>query len=217
MSIKLKGSSDGSVSLDAPADTSPSGTDVTFVLPTADGSNGQVIQTNGSGALSFASLPSGSVVGNSFFYVYDNSGTTGTSGYVALGNTGTVNIYENVGSDYDDTTNRGRYTAPAAGLYRFAVITDFNSVTSGLGIAVQFYKNGSAFQRAMNNSDAQRSFNTNSDPATRHNVQACHDLVVTLAANDYIEARVKYFGTVNTGGGTARFDRRGLFLGYRLN
>ena len=37
MSIKLKGSSDGSVSLDAPADTSPSGTDVTFVLPTADG------------------------------------------------------------------------------------------------------------------------------------------------------------------------------------
>tara|TARA_Y100000004_G_scaffold75309_1_gene84684 strand:- start:312 stop:962 length:651 start_codon:yes stop_codon:yes gene_type:complete len=54
MSIKLKGSSDGSVSLDAPADTSPSGTDVTFTLPTADGSAGQVLTTNGSGALSFA-------------------------------------------------------------------------------------------------------------------------------------------------------------------
>lgn len=87
MSIKLKGSSDGSVSLDAPADTSPSGTDVSFTLPTADGSNGQVIQTNGSGALSFTSLPSGSVVGSSFFRVYDNSGDTGTSSYVALGNT----------------------------------------------------------------------------------------------------------------------------------
>ena len=56
MSIKLKGSSDGSVSLDAPADTSPSGTDVSFTLPTADGSSGQVIQTNGSGALSFTTI-----------------------------------------------------------------------------------------------------------------------------------------------------------------
>jgi hypothetical protein len=53
MSIKLKGSTDGSVSLDAPADTSPSGTDVSFTLPTADGTAGQVLSTNGSGALSF--------------------------------------------------------------------------------------------------------------------------------------------------------------------
>lgn len=57
MSIKLKGSTDGSVSLDAPADTSPTGTDVSFTLPTADGTAGQVLSTNGSGALSFASVP----------------------------------------------------------------------------------------------------------------------------------------------------------------
>ena len=56
MSIKLKGSSDGSVSLDAPSDTSPSGTDVSFTLPTADGTSGQVLNTNGSGALSFANV-----------------------------------------------------------------------------------------------------------------------------------------------------------------
>ena len=54
MSIKLKGSSDGSVSLDAPADTSPSGTDVSFTLPTQDGTAGQVLSTNGSGGLSLA-------------------------------------------------------------------------------------------------------------------------------------------------------------------
>ena len=53
MSIKLKGSTDGSVILKAPADTSPTGTDKTFTLPTADGTSGQVLQTNGSGALSF--------------------------------------------------------------------------------------------------------------------------------------------------------------------
>ena len=53
MSIKLKGSTDGSVTLQAPADTSPTGTDKTFTLPPQDGSSGQVLQTNGSGALSF--------------------------------------------------------------------------------------------------------------------------------------------------------------------
>ena len=53
MTIKLKGSTDGSVSLQAPADTSPTGSDKTFTLPTADGTAGQVLSTNGSGALSF--------------------------------------------------------------------------------------------------------------------------------------------------------------------
>ena len=56
MSIKLKGSTDGSVTLQAPADTSPTGTDKTFTLPTADGTSGQVLQTNGSGAFSFANV-----------------------------------------------------------------------------------------------------------------------------------------------------------------
>jgi hypothetical protein len=54
MSIKLKGSTAGSVALDAPANTSPSGSDISFTLPIADGSSGQVLTTNGSGAFSFA-------------------------------------------------------------------------------------------------------------------------------------------------------------------
>ena len=53
MSIKLKGSTDGSVTLQAPADTSPTGTDKTFTLPTQDGGAGQILKTDGSGALSF--------------------------------------------------------------------------------------------------------------------------------------------------------------------
>ena len=53
MSIKLKGSTDGSVTLQAPADTSPTGTDKTFTLPTQDGDAGQILKTDGSGALSF--------------------------------------------------------------------------------------------------------------------------------------------------------------------
>ena len=57
MALKLNGSTDGSVSIDAPADTSPTGTDVTLTLPTSAGSSGQYLQTNGSGGLSWQTLP----------------------------------------------------------------------------------------------------------------------------------------------------------------
>ena len=54
MSIKLKGSTDGSVTLQAPADTSPTGTDKTLILPTDVGSANQYLK-NGStaGSLEF--------------------------------------------------------------------------------------------------------------------------------------------------------------------
>ena len=57
MSIKLKGSTDGSVTLQAPADTSPTGTDKTLILPTSVGSANQFLK-NGStaGTLEYASI-----------------------------------------------------------------------------------------------------------------------------------------------------------------
>jgi len=58
MAIKLNGSTSGSVALDAPADTSPSGTDVTLTLPTSAGSSGQYLQTDGSGTLSWQTVAS---------------------------------------------------------------------------------------------------------------------------------------------------------------
>ena len=54
MSIKLNGSTAGSVSLDAPASTTSSA-DIQFKLPVADGTAGQVLTTDGSGNLSWAS------------------------------------------------------------------------------------------------------------------------------------------------------------------
>ena len=50
MTLKLNGSSSGSVSIDAPASTT-SGADITFKFPVADGAAGQVLTTNGSGQL----------------------------------------------------------------------------------------------------------------------------------------------------------------------
>ena len=49
MSIKLKGSTAGSVALDAPANTSPSGSDIALTLPIDAGSANQVLK-NGSTA-----------------------------------------------------------------------------------------------------------------------------------------------------------------------
>ena len=69
MSIKLNAQSGGSVALDAPTQTTSSA-DLTFKLPVADGSSGQVIQTNGSGQLSFAATTpaAGSVVQTLSFF-----------------------------------------------------------------------------------------------------------------------------------------------------
>jgi len=52
MTIKMIGSSSGSVALDAPASTT-GGANIEFKLPVADGSAGQVLQTDGSGNLSW--------------------------------------------------------------------------------------------------------------------------------------------------------------------
>lgn len=60
MTIKLVGSSSGSVALDAPATTS-GGANIEFKLPVADGTSGQAIVTDASGNLSFAGT--GKVVG----------------------------------------------------------------------------------------------------------------------------------------------------------
>lgn len=62
MTLKLNGSTAGSVSIDAPADTSPTGTDVTLTLPTSAGSSGQYLQTDGSGGLSWAGVTTGKIL-----------------------------------------------------------------------------------------------------------------------------------------------------------
>ena len=56
MTLKLNGSDDGSVSIDAPADTSPSGSDITLTLPTSAGSANQFVKNSGTaGELEYSS------------------------------------------------------------------------------------------------------------------------------------------------------------------
>ena len=84
MSIKLKGSSDGSVSFDAPADTSPSGSDITLTLPTSAGSADQFLKNSGiAGELEYSSMVEtstgvgiGTTAPDALCHINKTSGTT---------------------------------------------------------------------------------------------------------------------------------------------
>ena len=105
------------VTLSAP-DSNPS-SDVTLKLPQADGSNGQFLKTNGSGALSFATptdtqglamadqwrltTSTGNVPANSDTYITDNWSRVNSNGFGQLG-TGM-------------TQSTGIFTFPSTGIY----------------------------------------------------------------------------------------------------
>lgn len=78
------GSGTNTVTIQAPATLAA---DLTFTMPTADGTNGQYLQTNGSGQLAFATVPTTSPAGSTGQVQYNNAGafgaiSSGTSGQV---------------------------------------------------------------------------------------------------------------------------------------
>ena len=83
MTIKLVGSSSGSVSLDAPASTT-SGANIEFKLPVADGSAGQLLKTDGSGNFGWATDQGGKILK----VQYDTYSTS-----TAMGGASTYNMY----------------------------------------------------------------------------------------------------------------------------
>ena len=87
MTLKLNGSTAGSVSLDAPASTT-SNADIAFKLPVADGTNGQAITTDGSGNLSFATAGNASSIQvlEQFFSPCDGSVIATSAGNLTLPN-----------------------------------------------------------------------------------------------------------------------------------
>ena len=110
-SIKLKHSGGNAVSLHPPT-SAPSASDVQFKLPTADGTAGQVLQTDGSGNLSWVSLPTGglSVAQEWAFagYPLNYQNTTDLTSWNARAG--------NVGSSM--THSSGVFTFPSTGIYQ---------------------------------------------------------------------------------------------------
>ena len=113
MTLKLNGSSSGSVSIDAPASTT-GGADVTFKLPVADGTSGQVLQTDASGQLSFTGNGgSGRKILEEFYTPCDGSTITTSAGDVTVPN---ITTWAGIAaSDWDDLGGEGShltYTPP---------------------------------------------------------------------------------------------------------
>lgn len=131
MTLRLNGSSDGSVSLSAPADTSPTGTDVTLTLPTSDGDANQVLQTDGNGALSWVAQPTTQIL------------------QIAHDSTSTSDGISGTGSTWTDTALSTTLTSTVANS-KFIVIANVmvylgrsNAVDIGGGLRID--RNGTSF------------------------------------------------------------------------
>ena len=132
MSIKLNAQSGGSVALDAPTQTTSSA-DLTFKLPVADGTSGQALTTNGSGALSFATVGGGAgslietIVGQC-----DGRVVVGASGSYTFPN---VTAIQTTTDSFADLTGSSISYTPPSGtkkvVYRFST---FHSASAYSGI-----------------------------------------------------------------------------------
>ena len=102
MTLKLNGSSSGSVSIDAPASTT-SGADITFKLPVADGSSGQYIKTDGSGNLAFATVASPKIK-EQFYSPCDGSSISLNQGSTTVGDVTAEHLPSTSWNDVPGTT-----------------------------------------------------------------------------------------------------------------
>lgn len=173
MTVKLVGSSSGSVALDAPSSTT-SGANIEFKLPVADGSADQVIKTDGSGNLAFATpkLPHGFVFMDSQYF---------TSTATKMGFNSSTTNDQSFGVTIDRTNKR--LTPTIGGVYQ--VITSLNFTRSTSGSNVEFivyqYKNGSEFARTQ----AYQYTNNMTDSTT------CLSLMSLNGTGDYVEFYAK--------------------------
>jgi hypothetical protein len=148
----------------------------TFTLPAADGTNGQFLQTNGSGTLAFATPTAGASVSaaNTWTATQTFNGTSSTFGTVLLDSAETVNV---VGSAPSSTTN----------LY----------VQSG---SVQYYTSNAANNFVVN---LAFSSGTSMNTALSTNQSVTAALVTTQSSTAYYATSVQVDGT--TSGVTTRW------------
>jgi len=120
MSIKLNAQSGGSVALDAPTQTTSSA-DLTFKLPVADGSDGQVLKTDGSSNLSFGSAaPGAGQIIETVTGICDGRSITVGSGSYTLSN---VTAQQDLTSSYQELNGSSIAYTPPSGtkqlIYRY--------------------------------------------------------------------------------------------------
>jgi hypothetical protein len=175
---------------------------LTLTLPSADGTSGQVLQTNGSGVLSFASV---SATNTPAFETYLSSTQTVTNDTDVKIQFDTERF--DTASCYDNATNY-RFTPTTAGKY-FCYTSLRGGATSGLGLleklSATFYKNGSVYGADLK----QDHRNTNGTLAS----VTLTTVIDFNGTTDYLEV----FGNVDISSGTPAFyNVSTLFGAYKL-
>jgi len=174
VTIKLNGSTAGSVALDAPASTTGNA-DINFKLPVADGTAGQVLMTDGSGNLSWVTLPTAGLAMADKWRI--SSALTGVQSATDI----TAN-WERVDSDgYGQlgtgmTESSGIFTFPSTGIY----LIDFrgtgskgNGEVQYAGIKIRVTTDNSSY------SDAANSFNGSGGTGYYYAISCQHIFDVT--------------------------------------
>ena len=135
MTLRLNGSTSGYTEIDAPAVAGSN----TLVLPTGNGTSGQVLTTNGSGALSWSGM-------GPAFSAYANAGvsvSTGTFVKIPF----QVEVFDTA-SCYDNTTNY-RFTPNVAGYYQVTARTQWTTNNGTTENMLIVHKNGSEHRRGF--------------------------------------------------------------------
>ena len=151
--LKFVHSGGNSVSLTTP--TSNPGSNVTFKLPAADGSSGQVLQTDGNGNLTWVTLPTGGISMHDNWYV--SSGLDPGGGTNVITANWTRDTRTSVGSIGSAMTqSSGLFTFPSTGIYHLAIAGAFyrnnTSDHKYLGFTIQTTTNNGTSYETSNSS-----------------------------------------------------------------
>ena len=194
--IKLVHSGGNSVSLTTP-DSNPA-SNRTFKLPGADGSSGQFLKTDGSGALSFAT-PSLPTQPHAFAFM-DSQYFTTSATKMNFNNSNSGDISSGVTID---RTNE-RLTPTVAGTYlvQTQLMFSYNTGGSNIQFVVFQYKNGSEY--AYNTQDQYRGSGLVSNVI-------CQSLMTFNGSSDYVEMWAKH-----NGGGNAIMGVASTFMITRI-
>ena len=146
--------------------------DLTFATRNAGGNVTERMRIDNVGRVTMPYQPA--------FYVYNlNFPDSGSAGTASGGS-----VLVNTGSYY--ATGTGRFTAPISGTYMFTMMTQAydSGNTSGLYQTAIFRKNGSTV-----GGEAYHGWQPNDG---NNHVQAQNTIIISLSANDYMQAYVQY-------------------------
>ena len=176
--IKLVHSGGNSVSLTTPTNNPSS--NITFKLPQADGSSGQVLQTDGNGNLTFVDPPTNTPA--FFAYWNANNSQTITNTTDTKATWLTAELFD---TDNAYNTSNQTFTVPSGkgGFYTFnAGVQMYSNGNSLRSVIIRLRKNGSGTWVAGNYSQIM-----NSDENRMRHHQAHLHTILNLAAGDTIE------------------------------